>query len=54
MDNLDSAGARQPDALGVSRAIQVATPLELSDKGHQGVEHVRHGAGRFTQLRENM
>ena len=35
----------------VPPAIQVAAPLVLSDEGHQGGEHVRHGAGRLSQHR---
>jgi hypothetical protein len=31
-----------------SPAVEITAPLALRDEGHQGVEHVRHGAGRVT------
>jgi len=47
----DQAPARalKPDLAVISPAIQVPAPLVLSDKGHQGVAHVRHGAGRLSR-----
>jgi hypothetical protein len=43
------ARALKPDIAVVSTAIQVAAPLVLSDEGHQGSEHIRHGAGRLSR-----
>ncbi len=51
MDDLCAAGARKPDVAAVPPAVQVSAALVLSDKGHQGVEHVRHGPGRLPQPR---
>ena len=42
MDNLGSARAGQPDVPVVSIAVQITAALMLSDKGHQGIQHVRH------------
>ena len=44
-----SARARHPDVVSLPATIQLTAPLVLSDEGHQGIEHVRHGAGRLTQ-----
>jgi hypothetical protein len=42
-----TARALEPDISAVPPAVQLAVPLVLSDKGHQSVEHLRHGAGRL-------
>jgi hypothetical protein len=49
MDDLGSAGTREPDLPVVLPAIQIPTPLVLSDEGHQGGEDRWHGAGRLPQ-----
>jgi hypothetical protein len=50
LDDLRSAGAGYPDLPVVSPAIQVAAPLVLRDKGHQGVQHIRHTPSRTLPL----
>jgi hypothetical protein len=52
VDDLGPAGAGQPDARIVSSAVQVSAAPVLSDEGHQGVEHVRHGAGRLARTQD--
>jgi hypothetical protein len=44
-----SARARHSDVVSLPATIQLTAPLVLSDEGHQGIEHVRHGAGRLPQ-----
>jgi hypothetical protein len=46
VDDLRPAGAGEADYAVVSPAIQLTAALVLSDEGHQGAEHVRHGTGR--------
>ena len=43
------AAARQPDTRAILPAIHLSTLLVLRDEGHQGAEHVRHGAGRLAR-----
>ena len=50
MNDSGSAGADDPDASVVFPTVQIAAAPVLSDEGDQGVEHVRHGAGRVAQL----
>jgi len=47
----DQAAARapQPDIPVVPPAVEITAPLVLCDKGRQGVEDFRHGAGRLPQ-----
>jgi hypothetical protein len=40
-----TARALKPDIAVVDATIQIAAAPGLSDEGHQGVQHVRHGAG---------
>jgi len=44
-----SRGARDPDVSTVLPTVQVAASLVFRDKGHQGVENVRHGPGRLSR-----
>src|SRR5258707_15736398 len=46
-----TARALEPDIAVVSPTIKITAALVLSDKGHQSVEHVRHGTGRLSQSR---
>ena len=45
-----SVRARHSDVVSLPATIQLTAPLVLSDEGHQGIEHVRHGARRLPQL----
>jgi len=47
VDDLRAAGAGEPRPPAVPPAVQIAATLVLSDKSHQGVQHVRHGAGDY-------
>jgi hypothetical protein len=42
-----TARALKPDMPVVPPAVEITAPLVLSDEGHQGVEHVRHGGGDY-------
>ena len=50
MDDLGAAATREPHTPVVPPAVQITTALMLSDKGHEGGEHIRHGAGTLPQL----